>query len=34
LNHGAAVEALEGVRAIETTLDIRVLTQLCSEGLV
>src|SRR5437899_5071344 len=33
LNHGAAVEALEGVRAIETTLDIRVLTQLCSEGL-
>src|SRR3989449_727985 len=34
LNYGAAVEALEGVRAIETTLDIRILTQLCSDGLV
>jgi len=34
LNYSAAVAALEGVRAIETTLDITDLTQLCCDGLV
>src|SRR6266566_5128106 len=34
LNHSAAVKALDGLRTIETTMDITDLTQLCCDGLV